>query len=205
MAGLSESPGPGRVSLWTASGPGTPLAKPYGPHGSWAAAAWHGRSQTSWPVGSAGERCRPAWSWGWAVPLRVNKNSQSLRSLVIYKHYCYTDRNEMFTLMSVQPENTKAKPSESCLWVLGHPGDATLVSPGAPPVPWPPAQGSGCRNRWVEGVQGTSCVLQLLMGPQEQTWDWWTHADQPWTDRRKLWETTQTLCKQHRLVSTDSR
>lgn len=60
-------------------------------------------------------------------------------------------------------------PSVSCLSVLGHPGDATLASPGAPPVPCAPAQGSGCRSTWVEGVQGTSCVLQLVMGPLEET------------------------------------
>ncbi len=66
-------------------------------------------------------------------------------------------------------EKHKAGPSVSCLSVLAHPGDATLVSPEAPPVPWPPAQGSGCRYRWVEGVQGTSCVLQLPMGPLGET------------------------------------
>lgn len=83
-------------------------------------------------------------------------------------------------------EKHKVIPSVSCLSVLGHPGDATLVSPGAPPEPWPPAQGSGCRYTWVEGVQGTSRVLQVHMGPPEETWDRWTHADHPWTDWVKL-------------------
>lgn len=59
----------------------------------------------------------------------------------------------------------ETKPSESYLSVLGHLGDATPVSPGAPPVPWPPAQGSGCRNKWVVGVQGTSYALELPMVP----------------------------------------
>lgn len=68
VVGLWETPDPGHVSPWMASGPGTLPARPYGPHGSWGAAEGHGRSQTSWPAGSAEERHHPVGSWGWGDP-----------------------------------------------------------------------------------------------------------------------------------------
>lgn len=68
VAALWESPDRGRVSLWMASGPGTPLAKPYVLHGNWGAAAGHGHSRTSWPAGSAAGRHHQVVSWDWAVP-----------------------------------------------------------------------------------------------------------------------------------------
>lgn len=102
-------------------------------------------------------------------------------------------------------KNNKVVPSVSCLAALGHPAGATLVSPEAPPVPWPPAQVSGCRYRWVEGVQGTSCVLQLLLGPPEETWDRWTHADQPWTDWVKLFEKQNTRGTREAIKTVNGR
>lgn len=83
-------------------------------------------------------------------------------------------------------QKTIAKPLVSCLSVPGHLGDATLVSPGAHPLPWPPARGSGCRSRWVEVAPETSQSLQLLMGPQEEMWGEWIHTDWPWTEWAKL-------------------
>lgn len=73
VAALWESPGRGRVSLWMASGPGTPLAKPYVLHGNWGAAAGHGHSRTSWPAGSAAGRHHQVVSWDWAVPAEREK------------------------------------------------------------------------------------------------------------------------------------
>ena len=102
-------------------------------------------------------------------------------------------------------KRNKVIPSISCLARLGHPAGATLVSPGAPPVPWPPAQVSGCRYIWVEGVQGTSCVLQLLLGPPEETWDRWTHADQPWTDWVKLFEKQNTRGTREAVKTVNAR
>lgn len=162
-AELWGNPGPGHVSLWKASGPGTPPATPCDLRGSWAAAAEHGHNQTSWPAGSEAERNRPVWSGDWAVPEVGGKIQQ------------YNNNNN-------SDNNNGAKPSVSCLWALGHHGDATLVSPGALPALWQPVQGSRYRNRWVGGVQGTSCSLQTLMGLWPLTLDRWTHADQPWTE-----------------------
>lgn len=65
--------------------------------------------------------------------------------------------------------NNVAEPSGSCLSGLGHHGDATLASPGALPVLWQQVLGSRYKNRWVVGVQGTSCALLTLTGLREVT------------------------------------